>query len=364
MNAVLGMTELLLHTPLTDRQRELAASAHRSGAALLDIINDILDLSSVEAGKLRLRIVEFDPRGLVDDVAALLQEAASGKGVELRWSVAPDVPSAVCGDPVRLRQILTNLLSNAVKFTERGTVSLDLVVVPGSGLRFVVRDTGIGIGEAAREHLFHPFWQADMTATRRFGGTGLGLAITHHLVTLMRGTIDVRSTPGTGTEFEVTLPLPLPDPARAELRSEEGRAAPPTQAARLGAHVLLAEDNPVNREVAVAMLASLGVTVDTVDNGSDAHRLARERRYDAILMDLQMPGLDGLEATRRIRADALPARDGRRDVPIIALTANAMTGDRDRCLAAGMDDHLPKPFARANLEAALRRWASPATTPA
>jgi len=359
MNGVLGMTELLLHTPLTEQQRELAATAHRSGSALLDIINDILDLSSIEAGRLRLQEVDFDPREVVEGVAALLHEAASGKGLELRWSVAPDVPVRARGDPARLRQVLANLMSNAIKFTERGGVSLELVNVPAGGLRYVVRDTGIGIPEAAREHLFHPFWQADSTATRRFGGTGLGLAITHHLVTLMRGTIDVRSTPGTGSEFEVTLPPGTPQSPAAAAPEASARETPPSPApARLDARVLLVEDNPVNRQVALAMLASLGVTVDTSDNGADAHRLARERHYDLILMDLQMPGIDGLEAARRIRADGLTARDGR-VVPIVALSANATAGDRERCLRAGMNDHLPKPFARARLEAAVRRWAVP-----
>jgi|GEM_PF-2150741 len=352
MNGVLGMTELLLQTELTPRQRDLATSAYGSGETMLHLINDILDVSKIEAGKVELEQIDFDLRALVRDELGLYAAATRRKGVALTERIDPALPAALRGDPMRLRQVLANLLSNAVKFTEQGEVELSLRALPwdgdGTRVEFCVRDTGIGMDMAAQAQLFQPFTQADGSMSRRYGGTGLGLAITRQLVTLMGGTISVDSAPGRGSTFCVRAPFaaalqaPAPPPKPAA-RSAEG-------AALAGRRVLLAEDNPVNMEVAAAMLESLGLQVDRAVDGMQAIARCRERVYDLVLMDCQMPVIDGLEATRRIRAQ------GERDLPIVALTANAMAGDREECLAAGMNDYIAKPFTRDVIEHVLRRW--------
>jgi len=352
MNGVLGMTELLLQTELTPRQRDLATSAYGSGETMLHLINDILDVSKIEAGKVELEQIDFDLVALVRDELGLYGAPTRRKGVALVEDIGASVPQAVRGDPMRLRQVLANLLSNAVKFTEHGEISLQLRALPwdgeGSRIEFTVRDTGIGMDELARSQLFQPFTQADGSMTRRYGGTGLGLAITRQLITLMGGSISVDSAKGRGSTFSVRIPFRAAQAApaaREAVAARGGDSGPLT-----GRRVLLAEDNPVNMEVAAAMLESLGLQVDRATDGLQAIARCRERFYDAVLMDCQMPGIDGLEATRRIRAQ------GDRDLPVIALTANAMAGDRDECIAAGMNDYIAKPFTRDTIEHVLRRW--------
>ncbi len=354
MNGILGMTELLLRTPLAPAQRELAAAAHASGQTMLHVLNDVLDVSKIEAGKMVLEQLDFDLPALLADQLALFQATASGAGIALDGEIDPALPPRVNGDPTRLRQVLANLLGNAVKFTPRGgRVTLHASAADGPAglhaLTFEVCDTGIGISEAARQRLFEPFTQADESTTRRFGGTGLGLAITRELVDLMHGSLSVTSTPGAGSTFRVELAFA---PARDLAPSvEPTREAAPTDRRLAGLHLLVAEDNPVNMQVAVAMLEGLGARVGCAVDGAQAVAQCREGHFDALLLDCQMPGMDGYEAARRIRAESA------RSLPIIAVTANAMPADRDLCLAAGMNDHLAKPLSREALAAMVLKWA-------
>ena len=496
MNGVLGMTELLLDTDLTERQRHFARTIRNSGEALLNVINDILDFSKIEAGRMDLDCSPFDLRAVVEETAELLAARAHVKGIEFACDVASDVPSEVVGDAGRLRQVLTNLVGNAVKFTEHGEVVVAVRRVDAAGeangkceLEFSVTDTGIGMSAEAESRLFKPFSQVDGSMTRRFGGTGLGLAICRQLVHLMGGSISVESELHRGSRFWFVLSLgvgagsqqaskesdalkgvrvlivednptnaailqhytqawgmePLcvdradkalaaftsgqsafdlalidwklpgmsgPDLARA-LRRHAGPSLPlvlltsmtaanvaqtareagfnaylnkPVRreelqrsiAAVLGmrtavidrpvengssalmqfdASVLLVEDNPVNQEIGSAMLASLGCRVEAATNGAEAVRMYTEGSFDIIMMDCQMPVMDGFAASRRIRSREQASTATR--IPIIALTANVMQGDRERCLAAGMDDYLAKPFKREQLEEVLARWARP-----
>ncbi len=502
MNGVLGMTNLLLETPLKARQRHLAETVHHSAELLLAVINDILDFSKGEAARIELELIDCDLREIAENVTELLAEHAHRKGLELALRVADDVPLGVRADAGRLRQILTNLVGNAIKFTEQGEVVVELGVVrreaDASVVRFEVRDTGIGIPAQARGRLFEPFGQADASMTRRYGGTGLGLAIVKQLVELMDGTVEVESEPGRGSRFLVTIafaPARSPHAARsASARGFEGvrvlvvddnatnreilqsrllswrmevraaasgaealealreaahagrsyalalldfhmpelnglelasriqaepelrglplvlltsltarrdadelraagvvallhkpiresdlfdrlaellgrrsarpstpRAAPEARATGLRGLVLVVEDNPVNQDVVRSLLESLGCGVHMARDGVAALEIVRTSRYDLILMDCQMPRMDGFEATRAIRTleaeratQGPPARVER--APIVALTANAMDGDREACLAAGMDGYLAKPFTRDELLETLRRW--------
>jgi signal transduction histidine kinase/CheY-like chemotaxis protein/HPt (histidine-containing phosphotransfer) domain-containing protein len=510
MNGVMGMTDLLLDTPLTPRQRKLAETVHRSAELLLTVINDILDFSKSEAGRLTLEAIDCDLREIVEDVTALLAERAHRKGLELACIIDDQVPSAVRADPGRLRQVLTNLLGNAIKFTERGEVVLEVRPTRAEGdltyIRFEVRDTGIGIASEAQTQLFESFRQADASTTRRYGGTGLGLAISKQLVHLMGGAIEVESTPGQGSRFSFTVSLaraseawrkdtppcvdlqdvrvlvvddnatnrdilrhrvltwrmrvvavadgpaalqalraaaeegsafdlvildmhmpkmdglalaraiqadpalrstrrllltsldvegdndelreagisayltkpvrqselynriaevmerPLSTTARHRAARDQGRARTP----QLAGLVLLAEDNVVNQDVAREMLESLGCRVHVASDGLEAVDLAFHGEYDAILMDIQMPGMDGYQATRSIRSQEQREKQqggAVRRTPVIALTANAMQGDRQECLDAGMDDYLIKPFRRDELLELLRRWLPAAGDP-
>jgi PAS domain S-box-containing protein len=374
MSGVLGMAEMLLDTNLTPTQRRFAESVHRSGESLLKIIDGILDFSKIEAGKIDLEHVEFSPRDLVEEVTQLLREGAGKKGLQFVCRIASDVPERLRGAPSRLRQVLINLVGNAIKFTDHGRVAvrvstLDVDVDANGGapanadattvLRFSVEDSGIGIAPAVQGRLFRAFEQADSSTTRSYGGTGLGLAISRELVEKMGGRIGVRSAPGQGSEFWFTVRLdriPQRSSADAPGARSDGRTMRLTEV-----RVLLAEDNPINQDVAVTMLESLGCRVHVVDNGMKALAALRDGDYDIVLMDRQMPEMDGFDATAEIRARGLtrpmPPHGGGEPVrlPVVGLTASALKGDREACLAAGMDDYLSKPFKRDALRRVLER---------
>ena len=354
MNGIIGMTDLALDTSLNERQREYLTIVRGSADALLAIINDILDFSKIEAGKLTIERVGFDLRDLLDGMLEPLRVQAEAKSVRLRWSVAPDVPLQLSGDPVRMRQILLNLVGNALKFTHTGSVTAEISVATRDTdyleLRGVVRDTGIGIPPDKLAHIFDAFAQADSSTTRRYGGTGLGLAICRRLVKLMGGDLCVESVVGRGSAFIFTLRVGTHvttlDPALAQ------REVPNVSGYRL----LLAEDNPVNQKLVMYILGKAKHSVALAEDGRMALQLAANESFDAILMDMQMPEMSGLEATTAIRAHEAAA--GIRRTPIIALTANAMQSDREQCLAAGMDDYISKPIKAADLNAKLARWVS------
>jgi signal transduction histidine kinase/CheY-like chemotaxis protein len=361
LNGVIGLNSLLLDTPLTEEQRRHAELARRSGETLLHLLNDFLDFSKIEAGRLELEPLVFSPQELVQESLAMVAETARRKGLRLVAEV--EAPRAVRGDPSRLRQILLNLLTNAVKFTERGEVAvrcrvLEPVDAPGAApgtvwLRFDVSDTGLGMDAEMRARLFRPFMQADSSTTRRFGGTGLGLAICHSLCRIMGGSIALDSTPGAGSTFRVELPfepVPVADwPAPAEGGS---RIELPPPGAPTRGLALLAEDNSVNQYVAEAMLRRLGLRVDVVGNGEEAVQAAQNQAYDLIFMDGDMPVMNGIAASAAIRAQEAPGRH----VPIIAMTASALKGDREKYLAAGMDDYLAKPIRLDELGRLIGRW--------
>ncbi|MGE5546027.1 MAG: ATP-binding protein [Solirubrobacterales bacterium] len=338
MNGIIGMARLVADSDLTPEQRDWVETISHSGDALLTILNDILDFSKLEAGKLELETLPYDPRRLIDDVVDLMRSRADEKRLSLQVLVAPEVPTWIAGDPTRLRQILLNLLGNAVKFTEQGGVTVTLDRETGKDgaprLRYGVSDSGIGIPAEALARLFTPFSQVDGTITRRFGGTGLGLAICKRLVELMGGAVHVDSMPECGSTFSFTVALTEAE-APALQPAIETPHLPPLS-------ILLAEDNPVNQKVARATLERHGHSVVIATDGFeavDAIVKAPPGRFDVVLMDVQMPHLDGLEATRRIRQLPPP----RHTVPIVAMTANALKGDAERCHAAGMDGYVSKP---------------------
>ena len=357
MNGVLGIASLLLKTDLDEKQREFTRTIVRSGKSLLNLINDILDFSKIEAGKLELEQVHFNLRQLAEETIDLFSNRASEQNVRLSCFVQASVAAYVVGDPGRLRQILMNLLGNALKFTRDGSVSLH--VFPGGKggegmvpLRFEVRDSGIGISPEKQEKIFSAFSQADGSTTRKFGGTGLGLAICRQLVELMGGTIGLESKEGEGSVFWFTVVFPMGSAEKSITVSEDGSGN--DSPVRFAARVLVAEDNVTNQIVARGMLEQAGLTVDMVDNGREAVAAATDSVYDLIFMDCQMPVMDGYEATGRIRR--MEQKTDRARVPIIALTAHAMKGDREHCLAVGMDDHLSKPFTEQQLNTLLQKW--------
>jgi signal transduction histidine kinase/DNA-binding response OmpR family regulator len=352
MNGILGMAHLLLETPLDAQQRHYATTVRESGQALLTILNDILDFSKMEAGKLELEEEDFDVPGVVASIVGLLAHRASEKEIDLDTALAPSVPPALRGDPGRLRQVLLNLIGNALKFTDQGGVRVEVRredADDGDGrvrLRFEVIDTGPGIPPEAQRRLFQEFSQVDQLATRRAGGTGLGLAICRKLVTAMGGEIGVQSEPGHGSTFWFTVALA---PAQGEVLREGPRAEPTVEPLR----ILVAEDNPVNQQVALGLLRRRGHRVDVVGTGRAAVDAVGARAYDVVLMDVHMPEMDGIEATREIRR--LPGEKGR--VPIIALSASAMREETEACMEAGMVGHLPKPIDPAALATVLARYA-------
>lgn len=344
MNGVIGMVNLLLDTPLTNEQRDFAETIRTSGEALLTIINDILDFSKIEAGKMAFEKIDFDLREAIAGSAALLSPRAQAQGLTLTYLVDDKIPSVLVGDPSRLRQVLLNLMGNAVKFTSQGSVTLEVreleSIQDGIKLKFFVRDTGIGISENVQKSLFQSFTQANASTTRKFGGTGLGLAICRRLVELMGGEIGVTSQPGAGSTFWFTMPFAKPQPSASVPTPHHNHSIPAPVAPR-GVKVLLAEDNKVNQMVGVKLLKRLGYEVDVAENGTQAVEAWKRNQYPIILMDCQMPEMDGYEATGKIREF-----EKEQDLPrtrIIAMTAHAMQGDRELCLAAGMDDYLSKP---------------------
>jgi signal transduction histidine kinase/AmiR/NasT family two-component response regulator len=342
MNGILGMAHLLLETPLTAEQRDYSTAINQSGEALLGILNDILDLSKLEAGRMELECTALELRGLLGEVVQLMGPGARIKGLDLRWQVADEVPLYLLGDELRLRQVLLNLLSNAIKFTEKGFVAVSASTADEC-LILKVCDTGIGISPEFADQLFEPFRQADNTISRRFGGTGLGLAISHDLIALMQGTVRAESNlPEAGTTFIVSLPLRAAAASGVKTRELTARRPAPL-------NILLAEDNPLNQKFVTIVLERDGHTVSTARNGAEALAAAECCVFDVALMDMQMPVVDGIEATRRIRA--LPGDHGA--LPIIAMTANSSKSDEEACLAAGMTAFLPKPFRTEDLNAML-----------
>ena len=349
MNGVVGMADLLADTALDAEQAECVQTIRTSADALLSLINDVLDLSKIEAGGVEIEAVPFRPARLAQEAASVVRLQAFRRGLSLTVDIGPSVPPVVLGDPTRVRQVLLNLLSNAVKFTHEGGVTVRVEGAPGR-LRFAVQDTGIGVAADKLDGLFDPFTQADASTTREYGGTGLGLAIGRRLVGLMGGEIDAESVPGQGSTFAFTVAA---EPS-AEPAPPERPAAPPPTPARGALRVLVAEDNVVNQKVVVRTLDRLGVGADVAGDGAEALGALRRaagagRPYDVVLMDVQMPVMDGHQATRRLRAE-LPAEA---QPWVVALTANAMEGDREACLAAGADDYLSKPVRREALAAAL-----------
>ncbi|MBC7690875.1 MAG: response regulator [Methylotenera sp.] len=349
INGVIGMTSLLLDTSLDNEQKSYAEAVRSSADTLLTLINDILDLSKAEAGKVDLELIDFELDHLVLDIERTLTFAAKKKGLKFYRSISTDLPTHFKGDPTRLRQVIVNLVNNAIKFTARGQVTLEVQLERVEGektfLRFEVSDTGIGIPEEVVSRLFQPFSQADTTTTRKFGGTGLGLSISKHLVNLMGGEIGVRSQAGNGATFWFTVPL---DTGAVGMHGKAEVCYLPNRHAKL--RILVAEDNSVNQIIAVKMLEKLGHTAVAVANGQEAIQALSQISYDLVFMDCQMPELDGYEATRRIRQEETTAI---RIVPIVAMTANAMNGDREKCLAAGMNDYISKPMKLADLDAVI-----------
>ncbi len=344
MNGVIGMAELLLNTSLDQEQMGYVNAIRSSGETLLSVINDVLDFSKIEAGKMELESVAFDIREMFRETLEPLMAQARGQGLKLTLAVDPAVPRRLVGDPVRLRQVVLNLVNNAVKFTEDGGVLVEVKAGPGQGgdvvLEVAVSDTGIGIPPEKQEHIFNAFEQVDGSTTRRFGGTGLGLAISAQLVRLMGGEIEVMSRPSRGSTFRFTARLkPAPGGEQPE---SPGQAPSPQEGPSASLDILLVEDTPINQQVAMGMLRRLGHRVTLAENGAEALAALEERNFDLVLMDVQMPVMDGLEATAAIRRRE--RERGRGHVPIIAMTAHAMKEDRQRCLDAGMDGYLSKPI--------------------
>jgi PAS domain S-box-containing protein len=358
MNGVIGMNELLLDTTLDVQQRTYAEQVARSGEQMMTVINDILDLSKIESGRFELDITDFDLRETIEQTCAAERAQATAKGLAVHLALGADIPARARGDSTRIRQVLGNLVANAVKFTAQGSI-----VVRGGcvrrpdgavALRLQVTDSGIGIDPQTLERLFQPFEQADASTTRKYGGTGLGLAIARELTERMGGTIGAASEPGVGSTFwfELELGVATADPPPLRVVTLPAATAPLGSRSPL---VLVAEDNPVNQIVAVATLARLGCTAQVVGDGAAALAALAGGRFDAVLMDCQMPGMDGYSATEELRRRERTRGQGAH-TPVIAMTASAMKGDVERCLAVGMDDHVSKPVRSEVLAETLRRW--------
>ncbi len=353
MNGVIGTLQLLADTRLETVQQEYVDTAHKSAYSLLTILNDILDLSKIEAGKLNIELIPLDLREIVSELITLHTMTAEEKCIQLYADIDDQLPKILIGDPTRIRQILANLVSNALKFTDKGHVKLRISVVSRDNadvdIRFEVEDTGVGIKEEIKDNLFNEFTQADGSTTRKYGGTGLGLAIVKQLVEMMHGQFGVDSVPDEGSTFWFRLPL--------EISSEQSIAQPHDEElelkGKLSGHVLLVEDNPINQMIAQKMLEKIGLESTLAGDGQEALDRLEQGNYDVVLMDCQMPVMDGFEATRQIRK-----QDSLQQLPVIAMTANVMEGDREKCLEAGMNDYIGKPVVEANLKKTLARWLS------
>jgi signal transduction histidine kinase/CheY-like chemotaxis protein/hypoxanthine-guanine phosphoribosyltransferase len=355
INGVLGMAELLLETHLSHEQQQKVKTISRSAESLLFLVNDILDFSKVEAGKLEMEEADFHLHQLLEELGAPFKEICLKKGISFNSQILPGVPERVRSDPHRLRQILANLLSNAVKFTEKGEVALTVEPDPSSPLRikFHVKDTGIGLPPGKIEKLFEPFTQADSSTSRKFGGTGLGLSIARKLAELMGGELQARALLEPGSVFTLSLPF---KEAREKLRSDPELSAI-SEVLPKEAKILIVEDDPTNQQVILAMLRNLGLSADVAENGLKALEKLKEESYELVFMDCNLPEMDGYSACRAFREWEKSGEGGRR-TPIVALTANAIKGDREKCLAAGMDDYLPKPVRLSELKGTLLRWLS------
>ena len=357
VNAIIGMTEVVLDTELTGSQRDYLRVVQESGDALLAVMNDVLDFSKMEAGKLDLDSAPFDLRETLGDTMKSLGLRAHSKGLELACRIRPEVPDRLLGDGGRLRQVAVNLVGNAIKFTETGEVVLEVRQESRANdhtvLHFSVTDTGIGIPEEKRKVIFEAFEQVDRSTTRRFGGTGLGLAIASKLVSFMDGRIGVESQVDRGSTFHFTARFELPSGDDAEaLKPDVEAPAYPKPISGPTCRVLLVEDSLVNQKLAVGLLMKSGHEVTVAENGREAIRALEASEFDLVLMDVEMPEMDGLETTAAIRKRE--QQEGGH-LPIIAMTAHAMKGDVERCLDAGMDDYLAKPVRRADLLEALSR---------
>jgi signal transduction histidine kinase/BarA-like signal transduction histidine kinase len=355
MNAILGTTHLLGETELTDKQRKYVTQATHSAHLLLRTIDDILDFSKIDTGRMALEILEFSVRDLISRVHDLTREQIEGKSIALNVGVDPDVPDRLMGDPLRVEQVLHHLAGNAVKFTQAGEVSVRVSrkspasndADDGVALLFEVRDTGIGMSEEQMEELFLPFTQVDGSHTRKYGGTGLGLAISKKLVEMMRGKIHCESHPGEGSKFRFTAVFALPE---KDIGEPDARETPEFEELQ-GMRVLLAEDNLINQMIAIELLSVAGIAVTTANTGLEALAALERDTYDLVLMDIQMPEMDGLTATAQIRANPRY-----KNLPVIAMTAHALTEDRKLSLDSGMNDHLTKPIDPDRLYATLTQW--------
>ena len=358
MNGILGMTELALDTKLTPTQREYIETVQSSGSALLELINDLLDFSKIEAGKIQLEVVRIDIRRLIEETLKILQTKAAEKGLALNSVIADDIPNHIIGDPGRLRQVLVNLIGNAIKFTSEGKVDV-LVQYQRQEentiwLHFAVQDTGIGIPKDKQNIIFEVFLQADSSTTRKFGGTGLGLAISQQLVEAMGGQLKVESDLGKGSTFSFDAQFEIAEPETSSTQADQVETPPP-ESIQESAHILLVEDNLVNQKLGLRLLEKWGYQVELAENGKIAVEKYQEDSFDLILMDCMMPEMDGFEATQAIREHEEQTDS---HIPIVAMTANAMQGDREKCLDAGMDDYISKPIQRGQLFEIITRFTS------
>jgi signal transduction histidine kinase/CheY-like chemotaxis protein len=360
MNGVIGTLQLLDDTPLDREQKDFVKTAHKSADALLAILNDILDLSKIEAGKLHFENIGFNLRDVINDIVNLYSLKSEQQGVLISPRIDDGVPQAVMGDPTRIRQVVVNLVSNALKFTEKGEVIIsvevigDVLATEGSddyvNLKIAVSDTGIGIPKSAQETLFNAFTQADGSTTRKYGGTGLGLAIVSQLVDIMDGDLGVESEVGKGSLFWFSARFEVTDVLVVAQKNQ-----PINDGAALDAKILLVEDNPINQMVAQKMLEKLGITSKVANNGVEALKHLNQESFDLVLMDCQMPEMDGFDATREVRHIGIKSIN-QKQVPIVAMTANVMSGDRERCIKVGMNDYIGKPVQLDKLEEVLRKW--------
>jgi signal transduction histidine kinase/CheY-like chemotaxis protein/HPt (histidine-containing phosphotransfer) domain-containing protein len=362
LNAVLGMTHLLSNTTLNHEQKDFTESIRMSAHSLLRIVNDLLDISRIEAGKFEIQPADFEVKSILKETCDMLAHVARGKRVALSTHLDPSIPDVLRGDAGRLRQVLLNLVGNAIKFTDQGHVAVRVLGQSSNELsiklRFEVEDTGIGIPESQRERVFELFTQADHSAARKYGGTGLGLAISKRLVELMGGEIGFHSTEGVGSVFWFNLNLNL-DSATPMTRPQAKQFS---SALSSGKTALVVEDNEINLKVMIRMLDSMGLQAVAANSGVEALRMMRERSFDLVFMDCQMPGMDGYETTREIRRLEAEA-PSRKAVPIVAVTASAVKGDRERCLASGMDDYLSKPLDATKLLTRINYWLRSAEDP-